>query len=81
MTPLWIPFEHLDPQTSSFQTGGGGGTQVIIEIILKFWNIVYVKTQFKGKHKRLEDANPIYDLNDNRITWMTEFLTWLYKWR
>ena len=56
------------------------GTQVFIEIILKFWNIVNVKTLFKGKHKRLDDANPISDLNDNRITWMTEFVTWLYKW-
>ena len=57
------------------------GTQFVIEIILKFWNIVNVKTPFKGKHKRLDDANPISDLNDNRITWMTEFVTWLYKWR
>ena len=57
------------------------GTQVFIEIILKFWNIVNVKTPFKGKLKRLDDANPISDLNDNRITWMTEFVTWLYKWR
>ena len=57
------------------------GTQVFIEIILKFWNIVNVKTPFKGKHEILEDANPISDLNDNRITWMTEFVTWLYTWR
>ena len=34
------------------------------------------KTPCKGKHKRLDDANPISDLNDNRITWMTEFVTW-----
>ena len=48
---------------------------------LKFGNIVNVMTPFKGKHKKLDDANPISDLNDNRITWMTEFVTWLYKWR
>ena len=66
---------------SQEQLPNGEGTQVFIEIILKFWNIVNVKTPFKGKHKKLDDANPISDLNDNRITWMTEFVTWLYKWR
>ena len=44
------------------------GTQVFIEIIVKFWDIVNVKTPFKGKRKRLDDAHPISGLNDNRIT-------------
>ena len=46
-----------------------------MEIILKFWNIVNIKTLFKGKYKRLDDASPISDLNDNRIAWMAEFVT------
>ena len=78
MTPLWLLFEHLDPPRSSFQTGRE--YKFFIEIILKFWNIVNVNTPFPGKHKRLDDANPISDLNDSRITWMTEFVTWFYKW-
>ena len=35
------------------------------------------RLHFKGKHKKLDDANRISDLNDNRITWMTEFVIWL----
>ena len=40
------------------------GTLVFVKTILKFWNIVNVKSSYKGKHKRLDDVHPIRDLKD-----------------
>ena len=57
------------------------GTVQFVTLILKFWNIVNVKSLFKGQRKRLDDANPIRDLNDSRISWMVSFVSWLENWK
>ena len=57
------------------------GTVQFVTLILKFWNIVNVKSLFKGQHKRLDDANPVRDLNDSRISWMVSFVSWLENWK
>ena len=57
------------------------GTLVFVKTILKFWNIVTLKSSYNGKHKRLDDANPIRDLKDTRISWMFGFVSWLQDWK
>ena len=57
------------------------GTLVFVKTILKFWNIVNVKSSYKGKHKRFDDAHPIRDLKDTRISWMVDFVSWLQDWK
>ena len=56
------------------------GTVTFLNIVLKILTIVNVKTIFKDKHERLNDAHPISDISDTRISWMVDFVTWLHDW-
>lgn len=57
------------------------GTALFIDIILKLWNILNVKSVSKGWSKRLEDAFPFYKSNDKRLEWMSHFILWLKRWK
>ena len=48
----------------------------ILEVVYVY-GVNFVKSLFKGQHKRLDDANPIRDLNGSRISWMVSFVSWL----
>ena len=56
-------------------------TAIFIRILLKFWNIVNVKTSTKGIRKRLVDAKVISSCEDERLIWLTNFSCWLTSWR
>ena len=48
----------------------------ILEVVYVY-GVNFVKSLFKGQHKRLDDVNPIRDLNDSRISWMVSFVNLL----
>ena len=56
------------------------GTASLINIIVKFWNIVNVKNTTKGLHKLLDDAKVIDNVNDERIDRLNKFSCWLKLW-
>jgi hypothetical protein len=53
---------------------------VFIEIILKWWNIVNVKSPYKGKELRLNECNPIEFISDSNIAFLKNFHKWLSSW-
>ena len=55
------------------------GTSLFIDIILKLWNMLNVKSVSKGWSKRLEDAFPFYNITDKRLEWMSEFALWIKR--
>ena len=55
------------------------GTSLFIDIILKLWNMLNVKSESKGWSKRLEDAFPLYNITDKRLEWMSEFALWIKR--
>ena len=55
--------------------------KVQFQWLLSHTGVNFVKSLFKGQHKRLDDANPIRDLNDSRILWMVSFVSWLDNWK
>ena len=57
------------------------GTALFIDYILKFWNIINVKTTVKGIHKRLPDCDPIRSINSHQMIWMAKFVSWLQSWK
>ena len=57
------------------------GTADFIEIILKLWNIFNVKSASKGWRKLQGDSFPFNSCTDERLKWLTQFVTWLDKWR
>ena len=57
------------------------GTSLFIDIILKLWNMLNVKSVSKGWSKRLEDAFPFYNITDKRLEWMSEFALWIKRGR
>ena len=56
------------------------GFSPILEVVYVY-GVNFVKSLFKGQHKRLDDANSIRDLNDSRISWMVSFVSWLDNWK
>ena len=52
---------------------------VFIDIILKLWNMLNVKSVRKGWNERLEDAFPFYNITDKRLEWMSEFALWIKR--
>ena len=55
------------------------GTSLFIDIILKLWKMLNVKSVSKGWSKRLEDAFPFYNITDKRLEWMSEFALWIKR--
>ena len=55
-------------------------TADFIELILRWWNIVNVKTPHKGWAKRLEDSYPITKTNFKNLFFLEKFSSWLESW-
>lgn len=49
--------------------------------ILKWWNIVNVKSLFKGQAKRLEEAEPIHSTHSPNLVFLERFVSWLESWQ
>jgi len=56
------------------------GTANFISMILKLWNVLNVKTSFKGKHKRNYTMDPIRSDQDWKLQFLTEFAEFLERW-
>lgn len=56
------------------------GTSDFIHIITCWWDIMNVKTKFKGQHKLNSFQNPISKTHDTQLQFLKCFLTWLQKW-
>ena len=67
---------HSSPKLTNWES-----TAIFIRILLRFWNIVNVKTSTKGIRKRLDDAKVISSCEDERLIWLTNFSSWLKLWR
>ena len=53
-----------------------------MSIIIKWWNIVNVKTLFKGKAKRLPDDEPITSIDSPpNLYFLQNFVLWLQAWK
>ena len=70
--------EKLGP--SSPKLTNWESTAIFIRILLRFWNIVNVKTSTKGIRKRIDDAKVISSCEDERLIWLTNFSSWLKLW-
>ena len=57
------------------------GTIYFINLIVKLWSIVNVKTKFYGEHKILDDAKPIFSFDDERISFFKSFVNMLNTWK
>ena len=57
------------------------GTAFFIDIVIKFWNIFNVKSVNKGWKKRLSDAFPFSSIDDTRLEWLLQFVSWLKRWK
>ena len=51
-----------------------------IEIIRKWWDVVNVKTPYKGVHKRNDLMKPITSLDDENAVFLNSILNWLDIW-
>ncbi|XP_054707693.1 uncharacterized protein LOC129217416 [Uloborus diversus] len=57
------------------------GTAMFIEIILKWWWVVNVKTPNKGNRLKNSFMYPLIDAeNDERVSFLKDFLQWLDIW-
>ena len=56
------------------------GTIEFLQCILKWWNIVNVKTLFKGQAKRLSEATAITEEHHDNILFLKKFCLWLDEW-
>jgi hypothetical protein len=56
------------------------GTVNFMKIINKWWNIVNVKSLFKGQAKRLEEAFPIRSVDDQNLLYLETFCNWVNNW-
>jgi hypothetical protein len=56
------------------------GTQTFVNIILKLWKILNVKSTDKGFRKRDDDCRPISDVNDERLSYLRDVYLWLCAW-
>ncbi|KAH6936901.1 hypothetical protein HPB50_024064 [Hyalomma asiaticum] len=57
-------------------------TATFIEIILKWWKIVNVKTPWKGERLRDHFQQPVLSIdNDPKIDFLHMFLKWLDEWK
>ena len=58
------------------------GTLKFLQIIAKWWNILNVKTAFKGIHKRNPDCQPITVENLEEVTlFFQKIVDWVDEWR
>ena len=51
-----------------------------MSVIIKWSNVVNVKTLFKGKVKRLEDAEPVASTDSSNLEFLQKFVLWLEAW-
>lgn len=56
------------------------GTFKFIDIILKWWTIMNIKSPFQGIRKRNPWAEPFRSVDDDRLKFLERFLLWLEKW-
>ena len=56
-------------------------TADFISLILKLWNIMNVKTQTKGKHKRDYTMDPVRSSLDWKLEFLREFADFLQRWQ
>lgn len=55
-------------------------TANFISLILKLWNVMNVKTRFKGKHKRDITMDPVRSSLDWKLCFLREFADFLSRW-
>ena len=70
-------FKCLGPDCEKLSNWNG--TSLFIDIILKLWNMLNVKSVSKGWSKQLEDAFPFYNITDKRLEWMSVFALWIKR--
>ncbi|KAJ3661688.1 hypothetical protein Zmor_006075 [Zophobas morio] len=56
-------------------------TSTFIGIICKWWDVVNVKTLWKGKRLRNELAEPITKTSTHILEYLQQFLEWLQRWK
>jgi hypothetical protein len=71
-----VALNHCSQLTGTDVTG----TQSFVNIIVKLWKILNVKSPDKGYKKRDVDCYPIRDVSDERVSFLGEVFTWLCKW-
>lgn len=58
------------------------GTASFIEITVKWWKIVNVKTPNKGRRVKDDFQNPVFSLDDDpKVDFLYELLDWLDLWK
>ena len=67
---------------SALQTTSSSNKALVefMAVILKWWNVVNVKTISKGHVKRLPEAKPITSANCPNIDFLNQFLSWVEVW-
>jgi hypothetical protein len=56
------------------------GTGKFLEIVLRLWKILNVKSTGKGLHKRDSDSDPIRSVDANNVGYLEQVHQWLIKW-
>ncbi|XP_077544212.1 uncharacterized protein LOC144156208 [Haemaphysalis longicornis] len=57
------------------------GTATFIEIMVKWWKIVNVKTPSKGARLRDEFQEPVFSLSDSKVDFLYNLLDWMEEWK
>lgn len=57
------------------------GTATFIEIMVKWWKIVNVKTPSKGARLRDEFQEPVFSLSDRKVDFLYNLLDWMEEWK
>jgi hypothetical protein len=56
------------------------GTMKFLEIVLRLWKILNVKSVNKGRYKRDNDSDPIRSVDSLNVGYLQEVHQWLIKW-
>lgn len=60
---------------------GKTGTVQFLELVLRAWNIMNVRTPFVGQAKRDSSKEPIKSCNDRKLEYLLDFADFLERWK
>lgn len=60
---------------------GWQGTKSFLELVIRWWKIVNVKTPYKDTRFREADFASFKTVSDNRLTFLSELSVWIEMWR
>lgn len=73
--------EALKIRGNELSLNYAAGTAQFIDLILKWWRIVNVKSPSKGRRLRDPLQDPVKSLSDKQIEFLNNFVDWLDTWR